>query len=278
MRTRFAFKTPEGKTAILKYYDSQLEQWSLPHQRINVNTRYGNTFILVCGEINAPPLILLHGSGMNSCMWLDDVQVYSHSHRVYVVDIPGEAGRSDENQLPLTDSSYADWLGDVFNALSLEKASLIGISLGAWLSIKFTVSYPEKVSKLVLLSPLGISPQRNSFLFILVSCMILGKRGIYKLYDKINTNPSMPQAMLEYQKLIGEHFNSRNELIPLFSDIELKRLAMPVVMFVGDKDIIINSGKTAKRLENLLPHAKVSILTGVGHTLINLADKITAFL
>ena len=108
--------------------------------------------------------------------------------------------------------------------------------------------------------------------------MLLGESGIDKLYDKINSNPAVPEAMLKYQKLIGENFNNRNELIPLFSNVELKRLVMPVIMFVGEKDIIIHSKKTAKRLRSLVPHAKINILIGVGHTLVNLGDKITAII
>lgn len=276
MKTRLAFKTQQGKTAVMEFYDSQLEQWDVPYDTMNVNTRYGNTFIITCGEKKAPPLILLHGSCMNSCMWLEDAREYSRSYRVYAVDIPGEAGRSDEKQLQLKGRCYEDWLSDVFDTLAIEKADLMGISFGAWLSTKFTICYPEKVSKLVLLSPLGISPQKNSFLFTLMSCMLLGKRGIDKLYDKINSNPAVPEELLKYQKLIGDNFNTRNELIPLFSDTELKRLVMPVIMFVGDKDIIIHSEKTAKRLRSLVPHAKINILPGVGHTLVNLGDRIAA--
>lgn len=60
-----------------------------------------------------------------------------------IKNISGEPGRSDEKQLPFDGPAYTDWLYDVFNALSIEKASFIGISLGAWLSIKFSVIYPK---------------------------------------------------------------------------------------------------------------------------------------
>lgn len=276
MKTKLAFKTQQGKKAVMEFYDSQLEQWNVPYNTINVNTRYGNTFIIACGEKSAPPLILLHGGGMNSCMWLEDIREYSLNYRVYAVDIPGEAGRSDENHLQLKGPYYEDWLIDVFDALSIEKADLMGISFGAWLSTKFSICYPQKVRKLVLLSPLGISPQRKTFLFTLITCRILGKKGIDKLYDKINSNPAIPSTLLKYQKLIGDNFNQRNELIPLFSDAELKRLSMTVTMFVGDLDIIIHSRKTAKRLRSLVPQAKINSLKGVGHTIVNIGDKIKA--
>jgi pimeloyl-ACP methyl ester carboxylesterase len=84
--------------------------------------------------------------------------------------------------------------------------------------------------------------------------------------------------MLEYQKLIGKSFNYRREIIPLFADSEIERLTMPIALFVGEKDIMLHSAMTAKRLIGLLPHANVNIIPGAGHTLIDLTDKISDFL
>ncbi len=278
MKAKLAFKSQEGKAAVLEAYDSLLEQCALPIEKLYINTRYGNTFIMASGDKEAPPLILLHGSAMNSIMWMGDVQEYSGNYRVYAVDIPGEPGRSDENQLPFDGTAFAEWLNDVYKALSIEKAILIGISLGAWLSIKFSVHYPEKVDKLVLLCPAGIGAQKISFLFKAMAHMALGEKGMDKLHMKVNGNQPIPEEMLKYQKLIGRNFNYRREGIPLFSDSELKRLTMPIVLFVGEKDIMFHSAETAKRLGNILPHAKINVLPGAGHVLINLTDKIIAFL
>lgn len=278
MQTKLAFKSQEGKAAVLKFYDSLLEEWPLSNERFYVETRFGSTFIIATGEKDAPPLILLHGSGFNSIMWLGDTREYSRNYRVYAVDIPGEPGRSNENQLPFKGSAFAEWLLDVFKALKLEKASLIGISLGAWLSTKFSVSYPEKVDKLVLLCPAGIGRQKTSFLFKAMIYMLFGEKGMDKLYKQINGNQSLPEVALQYQKLIGKNFNFRREVIPLFSDLELKQLAMPVILFVGEKDIMLHSVATANRLRKLLPHAKINVLPGAGHTLINLTEQIIPFL
>lgn len=278
MKTKVAFKSQQGKSDVLKFYDSLVDSWSLPHEKIYINTRYGKTYIIASGDKNASPLILLHGSGMNSVMWLRDIKDYSRNYRVYAVDIPGEPGRSEENQLPLNDRSYADWLNDVFNALSIEKAGIVGISLGAWLSIKFSISYPEKVGKLVLIAPSGIGSQKKSFLLMTMLYMILGEKGVEKLYYKVNGNKPIPEAMLNYQKLIRKNFNYRLGTIPLFSDQELQKLTMPTALFVGGKDIMLHSEKTAKRLGNLLPYAKINILSEAGHSIVNIAEKIITFL
>lgn len=278
MKFRNAFKSPQGKATVLQSYDLKVAMWNLPHETMNIRTRYGNTFILACGDTKAFPLVLLHGGGMNSCMWLEDAAVYSKDFRVYAVDIPGEAGRSDENMLPLTGTFYTDWLTDVFNELSIEKAGIVGISFGAWLSLKFSACHPERVNKLVLLSPLGVSPQKKSFLLSILISVLTGKSGLDRLFHKINSNPAVSQEFFEYQRLIGENANSRNELMTLLSDAEIGQLNMPVAMVVGEKDIIIHAAKTVKRLKRLLPKVQITVLPDVGHMVINLASEIVDFL
>lgn len=278
MKTKLAFKSQEGKVAVIRFYDSFLEHWMSPNEKFYVNTRYGNTFIIACGDKEAPPLILLHGSAMNSVMWMGDAGEYSRNHRVYAVDIPGEPGRSDEKQLPFHGPAFAEWLNDVYKALSIKKASLIGMSLGAWLAIKFSVSYPEKVDKLVLLSPAGIGPQKVSFIINATAHRILGEKVVSRLFRKVNMSQSIPEAFLKYQKLVGENFNYRREVIPLFSDSELRRLSMPVALYVGGKDVMLHSEKSAKRLGSLLSHAEINVLPESGHAVLNISDKIGKFL
>jgi pimeloyl-ACP methyl ester carboxylesterase len=280
MKTKLAFKSQEGKAAVLKFYDSFLELWMTPNEKFHVNTRYGSTFIIASGEKKAPPMILLHGSAMNTVMWMGDVVEYSRNYRVYAVDIPGEPGRSDEKQLPFKGPDFAEWLNDVYKALSIEKASLIGMSLGAWLAIKFSVSYPEKVDKLVLLCPGGIGPQKVSFLLAATIHRILGEKVVSKLFHKVNMDQdqSIPEVFLKYQKLVGENFNYRCEVIPIFPDSELRRLSMPVALYVGEKDIIFHSNKSAKRLGSLLTHAIINVLPEAGHAITNISDRISEFL
>ncbi|WP_461613483.1 alpha/beta fold hydrolase [Clostridium sp. Marseille-QA1073] len=277
-KVQVAFKCEEGKNEILKYYESLVEKWSFPHEEINVNTDYGKTFIIASGKEELPPLILLHGSGMNSVMWINEMEKYSHNYRVYAVDMPGEPGKSNETQLPLEGDDFTNWLNDVFDALSIKKASIVGISLGAWLGTKFSIKYSQKVNKLVLLCPAGIGPQKKSFLFKSLFYMLLGEKGIDKLYYKINGNKLIPQVMLNYQKLIAKHFNFRREVIPLFSDDELIQLTMPIALFVGGKDVMLHSEKTAKRLESLLGHANINLIPDEGHSLVNQGDEIREFL
>ena len=273
-----AFKSEEGKKEVLKYYDILLTKGSLPHEKIMVNTSYGETFIIAMGKKELPPLVLLHGSGMNSAMWIKEMEEYSKTHRVYAVDMPGEPGKSDENQLPFEGDEFSNWLNDVFNELLIEKASIVGISLGAWLGTKFAIKYSDKVDKLVLLCPAGIGPQKKSFIFKFLFYSLFGENGIDKLYYKINGDKPIPEIMFKYQKLIAKHFNFRKVTIPIFSDNELRKLTMPVALFVGGKDVMLHSEKTASRLGSLLNHAEINFIQEEGHSIVNQGNEIRKFL
>lgn len=274
MDMKSAFKTEEGKNEIRKVYNKVLEQWYAPNEKFYVKTRTGETFVIATGDKKAPPILLLHGSCMNSLMWLGDVPRLSERFRVYAVDIPGEPGNSDEKQLPFIGSSFSDWLSDVFQALSIEQAGLVGISLGGWTALKYAITYPHKVSKLVLLCPGGIGPQKKLYPFKMLLYLLRGKKGEDTMYRKLYGNQPIPEEAHKYQKLIGNNFNFRKELLPIFTDEEIKRLSMPITLFTGDQDIIFHAEQTVKRLKRLIPEAKINILPGAGHALINLTGEI----
>ena len=273
-----AFKSEEGKEAILAYYDKLLEMMTIPYEKLRINTFSGPTFILAAGEPANPPIILLHGSSMNSAMWIGDMQKLSRYYRVYAPDLPGEPGRSNEEQLPFDTDDYSDWLSDLMKGLSIDEAIIGGASLGAWLALKFSVRHPEKVNKLVLLCPAGVGTQNHGFKEIALSLLTQGEEGLNELFRKINGDNPIPEIVLNYQKLIALFFNFRQEVIPIFSDDELRRLTMPSIIFVGSKDIMLKSEETAERTSRLVPQARIVVLPERGHSLSGLADDIIEFL
>lgn len=279
MTNTVAFKTTEGKNAVYKAYDAFLGYMRIPHEEVNVDTRFGKAFVIAAGKKDAPVLVLLHGSGINSVMWIEDMKKYSEHYRVYAVDLQGEPGKSDGKQLPFAGSDFDNWLYDVFAGLTIEKASIVGISLGAWLALKFAIAHPQMVDKLVLLCPAGVGAPKASFKYVsLFYMLLLGEKGVERLFRKVNGGKPLPLKMMDYQKLIGKNFNFRREQVPFFSDAELTQLTMPSALFVGLNDVMFHSLKTAQRYRSLVPNAKVTVLQEAGHALIGLVDDILLFL
>lgn len=278
MNAKSVFKSIEGKNSILAVYDSLLEKWPVPFEKINLKTRCGDTFVIVGGDRSLPPLILLHGSSSNSAMWIGDISEYTKYYRVYAVDLPGEPGKSVDIRPDLTTSAYSDWMKDVFDEFKIEKASFVGISLGGWLAIKFALVYPDKINRLVLLCPSGIGPQKASVMLYMLPLKLLGKWGEVKTIKKVMGIKEISEETIEYSRLISKNFSPYMGLVPVFSDEELKRLSSPIMLIVGEKDALLDSKKTAERVKKALPYAQIILLPGAGHGLIDQKERILPFL
>jgi pimeloyl-ACP methyl ester carboxylesterase len=278
MQTESIYKTPAGEQAVMAFYDSVLEQWPLPHERLSIPTRHGDTFVLACGNPAGPPLILLHGAGTNSAIWAGDVMTYGRDFHLYAVDLIGEAGRSAPNRPPWQGPAYVQWLDDVLAALPVETVTLAGISQGAWTALKFAVARPERIERLVLICPGGIVPDKLSFVLRAIPLSLLGLWGTERLAQLIYAEQPLPAGTLEAIMLIMRHFKSRIGVLPIFSDEELQRLTMPTLLLGGGRDALRDNEKIAARLTPLLPNLQVTILPEGGHALLNTKGYVMEFL
>ncbi len=272
------YKSTAGKSLILQEYDQILRRWPIEYQPLVVSTHLGETHILACGDPGSPPLILLHGSSSNASMWIADISDFSQFYRVYAPDIPGEPGKSEPVRPSLDSNAYALWLQEIFSVLEIQSADLVGISLGGWLAIKFASEYPNKINHLVLLCPAGLAPQKSSFIFWALLLLPFGRRGKEQLMYLLNGKQELALEAVQYSCLIAENFNPRLEIVPLFSDEELRRIFMPVLLIAGEKDILLPSELTADRLLRCVPQAEVDLRVESGHILVGFSNRILSFL
>lgn len=278
MTNKPIYRTPEGEKEVLALYESILDRWLEPHEQMTIPTRHGDTFVIASGDPSLPPLVLLHGAGTNSAVWAGDVPEYSQHYQVYAVDLVGEAGKSAPNRPDWNSPAYAEWLDDVLNALEADRVTLVGISQGSWTALKFAVAQPQRVEKLALICPGGIIPDRLTFVLSAVVCSLLGRGGIRRMVRLIYADQPVPEGVEEITALMMSHFKSRVGVLPIFSDDELKRLTMPVLLLGGTKDAMRDIPKIAARMESLLPNLSVRIIPGAGHAVLNTTPYIVPFL
>lgn len=112
------------------------------------------------------PVILLHGAGVDSAniSWSEVLGHLSKKHRVFAPDLPGY-GESDKPNVEYSLLYYIDILNQIMDSLHLEKANLIGLSLGGGISLGFTLEYPSRVEKLVLVGAWGLFSKLPYHLF-----------------------------------------------------------------------------------------------------------------
>ena len=112
---------------------------------------------LASGESGDAPVLLLHGGGYDSARlsYGSSLGSISRYYKTFAPDWPGY-GASDKLKARYSTGYYVYFLGRFMDALSLEKASLVGISMGGAISLGFTLSSPQRVDKLVLVDSHGL--------------------------------------------------------------------------------------------------------------------------
>jgi pimeloyl-ACP methyl ester carboxylesterase len=278
MKNTSVFKSAADEKEIMTMYDYVLERWPVPYESLNIPTRQGNTHMIASGKAGAAPLILLHGSCSNAVSWAGDIAEYSRHFRVYAVDIPGEAGKSAPNRPAWAGPGFAEWMEDILNALKIEKSSFLGLSLGGWMSVKFASSKPERVAKLALLAPGGIAQPKASFLFRTIMFSMSGKAGANSINRMVFGNQPMDEGAARFMNVIMTGFNPRFDRQPLFTDEELKKLTMPVLVIGGELDALLPSRKTIERMHRLLPQADTRLIPAAGHALLGMTSATIPFL
>ncbi|HEV2532053.1 alpha/beta fold hydrolase [Phenylobacterium sp.] len=271
------YRSAEGEQALKAAYGRFRDAWRIPREELRIPTRQGETFVIASGDPAAPPLVLLHGAGFNSAMWMGDVPAWAERFRVYAIDLPGEPGESAPLRAPREGGAAAAWLDEVLAGLGVTRAAFIGNSLGGWHALDYAIRRPEKVERLVLLAPGGIGAVKLSFLLQSAALRLTGETGRKRLLSVAGAGEIHP-AIAAYLRLIHTHFIPRRDPLRRFSDRQLATLRMPVLMFVGAKDTLLDSAGSRRRLARACPQARIVWLPEAGHFLGGFTEEILGFL
>lgn len=272
------YKSDAGRQAVEGSYRDALQRWPVANRQVLIPTCQGDTFVVVSGEEHATPVVLFHGSGTNSSMWMHDIAEWARYYRVYAVDMIGEPGLSAPSRPPLQSDAYVEWLDDVWNGLGLTKASVVGISLGGWLSLEYAVKRPERVASLTLLSPSGVGAQNSWTLLKAGALLALGPWGLRRALRLVTGRTNLPREAAEALMLRFQHFRPRMEKLPIRTDEELASLRMPVQLILGANDTLIRSKETRDRMAGRVPRLHLTYLEDAGHILPRQTGTISEFL
>ncbi|WP_243788217.1 alpha/beta fold hydrolase [Saccharopolyspora gloriosae] len=266
------YTSEAGAERLSRLYREHLASWPVPSEHRHLPTSQGDTFVLSCGPEHAPPVVLLHGSSTNALNWFADAPEWSREFRLHAVDLIGEPGLSAPSRPPLTSDAHARWLDEVFDGLGLETVAVVAESLGGFLAVDHASRRPGRITRLALLCPGGLGRQRREMVLFAAALMVFG-RGRAAMSWLCGTS-DIP----EYARTVSSHFRPRMEKLPRFDAAALRRLAMPLLVIVGDRDRMFDSAGTRRALERAVPHAVVRRLAHTGHFLPRQTGPIADFL
>ena len=183
---------------------------------------------------NGEPLVLLHGGLGATSMFGDNLPALAKVRKVIVVDLQGH-GRTADIDRELSVELMADDIAALLKHLNIEKADIMGYSMGGGVALQTAIRHPEVVSKLIVAS---VPFKRNGFYpEILVQQAQVGPEAaemmketpMYKLYASIAPKPGDWKRLLTK---IGETMKKDYD----WSE-SIKTIKAPTLVIAADADI-----------------------------------------
>jgi len=115
-----------------------------------VQTRY-----LEAGPVDAPAVVLLHGTAGSLENFCANYAEYAKHFRVVGIDMLG-CGWTDKPEFDYLIEDYAEHVRGVMDVLAITRAGVVGVSLGSWVGARLALDHPDRVSGLVMVAPAGI--------------------------------------------------------------------------------------------------------------------------
>jgi len=266
----YVFNSLDKKALYIKSYDETLKLWGVPFEETDVTTNYGIAHIIISGPKTGDPLVLFHGTDASSTMWYPNVKEFSKEYRVYAIDFPLEAGKSLSNCIKLTNKQTAVFYNTIFKHFQMKNINLLGVSRGGWMVTYLALQPNTVIKKIVLLSPaqtFGAVENLGKVLSAVNLKMFPSPKSTNKFFAAFSYHPDKISSVFKEQLYFAYKYgNSKPRLLNMlpFSKKELKSLKIPVLVLIGDHDIV-NNEKIFVRAHKFIPNVETAVIKDSGH-------------
>ena len=258
-----------------------LDEWTAKHAPGNFVELDGlSTHYLEKGS--GEPIILLHGFFFDHNMWNASIDELAEKYKVYAIDLWG-FGYSTRKPLDYGYPLYTEQLHKFMDALDIQKASLIGQSMGGGTIINFTVSNRERVNKIVFVSAAGMPnqlplmgrisnlPSVGEFMYGMKSDFIRKfTLGNNFLYNKNLLTDEYYEQITRFHKIKGSSevmlYVTRKQFFDtLIGEIRtLGEIDIPILIFWGRQETSIRL-PIGQEFHKLLKSSRLEVLDQAGH-------------
>lgn len=257
------------KSELMDIYDKNSSKWPEGTVDIFVETQFGKVHILACGELDNPPLVMIHAASMGAHSWAENLDPLLNHYRIYSVDNIGEGNKSELRnpmEYPESEKEIADHFASIMNSIGVEKSPLFGASNGGFIAMCYTFYYPERVESLALFGPMGLTQLTGK------SIMMLSVASMYPfpfLREKV-ANWALGKDQ-NVNNRYGDWFNcilkgtipSIGKPVPMTTE-QKSRMDLPVLLFLGTEDPIVGDAEFAQKTAEEYPDIRIEILES-GH-------------
>jgi pimeloyl-ACP methyl ester carboxylesterase len=225
-----------------------------------------------------PAIVFIHGAAHDHGVWgLQSRYFASHGWNVYALDLPGH-GRSAGDPLDSIES-LADWLIAALDAMGIERATLVGHSMGSLIALEAAGRFRPRVGRIALVGstvPMGVSDG-------LLAAARDNVRAAITMITQWSHGPStlagtsplpglwlpgINAALMARARpgvLHRDLLNCRNYANGL---VAAAAVACPAVVLAGSRDLM-TPAKSLEPLRSALPAARLVMIDGAGHAMLS---------
>ena len=209
----------------------------MPEIKVNGNSVYYE----ITG--NGHPFVFIHGGGDESGSWHSQTAFFSKRYQVITYDLRGH-GRSETPEETSSIGECVEDLHQLLDHLAVQQTYLAGFSMGGYIALNFTLSYPDRVDALILAGA-NSGPMTETV-----------RKRSEELAARIGV--TLPASTINYWKL-----HKANVARPDLTD-RLSEIRRPVLIIVGDQDTAAPS-YIAERMHSRITNSQMVVLPNCGH-------------
>jgi pimeloyl-ACP methyl ester carboxylesterase len=223
-----------------------------------------------------PSVVFVHGAGFDHSLYALQSRYFGyHGRNVLALDLPGH-GRSAGPAIA-TVEDMADWVAKAMGAARIEKAAVVGQSLGSLVALELAARHPALVERLALTAvgyPMKVAPPY----------LEAARNNDYTAFDIYTVWGHAPQVALGANPnpgmwMFGNTHARLERLAPgvLYNDLKAAndyagaleaaaKVKCPVLFILGERDSMMPP-RTAQALQEKIPGSRTVVIPGAGHTL-----------
>jgi pimeloyl-ACP methyl ester carboxylesterase len=221
------------------------------------------------------PLVLIMGFAAGKSLWMHQTGFFKKNYRVITFDNRG-VGKSDKPEGPYSIRMMADDTVHLINHLGIDKAHILGASMGGMIAQELAINYPQKVMKLVLQSTFacqdnalnGETPEWTEAIGLLFQRKVNPMVSLMfnRRFNKVIFIPLMKiQAELMRSSERKGIFAQREAILRHHDVDRLPLITAPTLVIVGTEDRVIKTS-SSEVMAKLIPNTKLVKVEGGSHT------------
>jgi len=240
---------------------------------------------------SGPVLVLLHGIANNCQTWSDVAGRLAETHTVIAPDLLGH-GASDKPRGDYSVAAHANMVRDLMSVLDIERATVVGHSLGGGIALQFAYQFPERCERLVLVSSGGLGPELSAGLRAATlpgaelalraltgvsgplkvgfsALRRLGQAtGLRQIRDLAEAGDALfalkdVAARRAFLRTLRGVVDARGQSVSALDRLYLAS-AVPMLVIWGSRDPIVPA-LHAETVRYLVPSARIEVFRGAGH-------------